>query len=85
METKNKQALLAREVVGALISPYWAHGRLAVPEIKWVRTKNYKFHTFRSVHFDPSLSPRPSFRFSEGLVPRLSESDVSVVVPEIAE
>ena len=28
-------------------------------------------HSGRSVHFRPSLSPRPSFRFSEGLVPRL--------------
>ena len=64
--------LLAREVVGALISSYWAHGRLEVPEIKWIRTNNYKFHTFRSVHFYPGLSARPSFRFSEGLVPRLT-------------
>jgi len=60
-----------REVVGALISSYWANGRLEVPEIKWVRTNNYKFHTFGSVHFNPSLSPRPSFRFSKDLVPRL--------------
>ena len=37
------------------MSSYGAHGRLEVPEIKWVRTNNYKFHTFRSVHFDPSL------------------------------
>ena len=28
-------------------------------------------HSGRSVHFCPSLSPRPSFRFSGGLVPRL--------------
>ena len=49
--------LLAREVIGALISSYWAHGRLEVPEIKWVRTNNYEFHTFRSVHFDPNLPP----------------------------
>ena len=68
---QNKWDLLAREVVGALISSYWAHGRLEVPEIKWVRTNNYKFHTFHSVHIDPSLSLRPSFRFSKGLVPRL--------------
>jgi len=68
---QNKRDLLAREVVGTLISSYGAHGRLEVPEIKWVWTNNYKFHTFRSVHFDSSLSPRPSFRFSEGLVPRL--------------
>jgi len=60
-----------REVVGALINSYWAHGQLEVPEIKWVQTNNYKFHTFCSVHFNPSLSPRPSFRFPEGLVPRL--------------
>ena len=33
-ETENKRDLLAREVVGALISSYWAHGRLEVPEIK---------------------------------------------------
>jgi len=56
-ETENKWDLLAREVVGALISSYWAHGRLEVPEIKWARTNNYKFHTFRLVQFDPSLSP----------------------------
>ena len=62
-ETENKRDLLAREVVGALISSYWAHGWLEVPEIKWVQTNNYKFHTFRSVHFDPSQSPRPSFHF----------------------
>ena len=37
----------------------------------WVRTNNYKFHTFHSVHFHSAESPRPSFRFSEGLVPRL--------------
>ena len=73
---ENEQDMLAREVVGGLISSYWAHGRLEVPEIKWVRTNNYKFHTFRSVHFDPSLSPRPSFRFSEGLVPRLGIAHV---------
>jgi len=30
-----------------------------------------RLHSGRSVHFHPSLSPRPSFRFSEGLVPRL--------------
>ena len=59
-ETENKD-MLAREVVGAQISFYWAYGRLEVPEIKWVRTNNYKFHTFRSVHFHLSLSPRPSF------------------------
>ena len=70
-ETENKQDLLAREVVGAQISFYWAYGRLEVPEIMWLRTNNYNFHTFRSVHFHLSLSPRPSFRFSEGLVPRL--------------
>jgi len=35
-ETENKRDLRAREVVGALISSYWAHGRLEVPEIKWV-------------------------------------------------
>jgi len=40
----------------------------------WVRTNNYKFHTFRSVHFHLSLSPRPSFRFSEGRVPRLANA-----------
>ena len=33
---------------------------------KWVQTNNYKFHTFCSVHFHPSLSPRPSFRFFRG-------------------
>jgi len=36
-------------------------------EIKWVRTNNYKFHTFRSVHFDPSLylpDPPSDFRGS---------------------
>ena len=71
-ETKNKQDVLARDVVGARISSYWAHGRQG-PAIKWVRTNNYKFDTFRSIHFDPSLSPRPSFRFSEGLVPRLAK------------
>ena len=70
-EAENKQDPLAREVVGAQISFYWAYGWLEVPEIMWVRTNDYKFHTFRSVHFHLSLSPRPSFRFSEGLVPRL--------------
>ena len=70
-ETKNKQDLLVREVVGAQISFYWAYRRLEVPEIMWVRTNNYKFHTFRSVHFHLSLSPIPSFRFSKGLVPRV--------------
>jgi len=30
-----------------------------------------RLHSRRSVHFRLSLSPRPSFRFSEGLVPRL--------------
>ena len=52
-EIENKRNLLAREVAGALISSYRAHGRLEVPEIKWARTNNYKFYTFRSVHFDP--------------------------------
>jgi len=33
-ETENKQDLLVREVVGALISSYWAHRWLEVPEIK---------------------------------------------------
>jgi len=64
-ENENKQDLLAREVAGAQISSYLAHRQLEVPEIKWVWTNNYKF---RSVHFHLSLSPRPSFRFSEGLV-----------------
>jgi len=35
-ETENKRDLLARDVVGALIRSYWAHGRLEVPENKWV-------------------------------------------------
>jgi len=35
-ETENKQDLLAREVVGAQISFYWAYGWLEVPEIVWV-------------------------------------------------
>ena len=70
-KTKNKWDLLAREVVGAQISSYWTHEWPEVPEIKWVQANNYKFHTFYSVHFHPSLSPRPSFRFSEGLVLRL--------------
>jgi len=30
-----------------------------------------RLHSGRIVHFRPSLSPRPSFRFSGGLVPRL--------------
>ena len=60
-ETENKWDLVARKVVGAQICSYWAQGRLEVPEIKWVRTNNYKFHTFRLVHFHLSLSPRPSF------------------------
>jgi len=29
-------------------------------------------HSRRSVHFRPSLASKPSFRFSEGLVPRLT-------------
>jgi len=65
-ETENKWDLLVREVVEAQLSPYWAHGWLEVPEIKWVLTNNYKFHTFRSVHCHPSLSPRLSFRFFRG-------------------
>jgi len=44
------------------------------PEIKWVRTNNYKFHTFHLVHFRLSLSPRPSFQISEGLVLRLADT-----------
>ena len=32
-ETENRRDLLARDVVGALISSYWAHGQLEVPEI----------------------------------------------------
>ena len=79
-ETENKWDLLAR-VVGAQISSYGVHRWLEVSQTKWVRTNNYKFHTFRSVHFDPSLSPRPSFRFSEGLVPRLLLSLWSVLPP----
>jgi len=34
-ETENKQDLLAREVVGAQISFYWAYRWLEVPEIMW--------------------------------------------------
>jgi len=45
------------EVVGAQISSYWAHGWLEVPELKWVQTSDYKFHTFRSVHFHPAYLP----------------------------
>jgi len=70
-EMENKWDLLVRDVVGAQLSSYWANGRLEVPEIKWLQTNNYKFCTFCSVHFDPGLSPRPSFRFFKGLVPRL--------------
>ena len=70
-ETKNKQDLLVRVVVGAQISSYWANRMARIPEMKWVRSNNNKFHTFRSVHFHFSISLRPSFRFSEGLVPRL--------------
>ena len=55
-----------RVVVEAQLSPYWAHGQLEVPEIKWVLTNNYKFHIFRSVHCHPSLSPRLSFWFFRG-------------------
>ena len=66
-ETENEQDLLAIEVVGAQISSYWAHRQLEeVPGIKQVQTKNYKFHTFCSVQFHLSLSPRPSFRFFRG-------------------
>jgi len=68
---ENKRDLLVREVVGAQINSYWAHGRLEVPGIRWVCTNNYKFHTFHSVHFHLRLSSRPSFQFSKGLVPRL--------------
>ena len=32
-----------------------------------------RLHSGRSVHFCPSLSPRPSSIFSEGLVPRLGQ------------
>jgi len=35
-QSENKQDLLAREVVGAQISFYWAYRRLEVPEIMWV-------------------------------------------------
>ena len=72
METENKQDLLARDVVGAQIIFYWAYERLEVPEIMWVRTNNYRFHTFVR-YTSTSASPRPSYRFSKGLVPRLSE------------
>jgi len=74
---ENKWDLLKREVVGAQLAPYWAHGRLEVPEIKWVQTNNYKFYMFRTIHFHPSLSPRPPSDFSGGLVPRLSSCSVS--------
>jgi len=39
-----------------------------------------RLHSGRSVHFHPSLSPRPSFRFYEGLVPRLRLRDGTVTV-----
>jgi len=70
---QKKWDLQAREIVGAQICSYWAHRRLEVPEIKWVQTNNYKFHTFRLVHFHLNLSPRPSLQFSKGLVPRLDQ------------
>ena len=88
-----RRDLLAREVVGALISSYLAHGRLEVSvSLSYMYTSGLRFvfpinahrhaimnqsearlHSRRSVHFRPSLhvSPIPSFRFSEGLVPRL--------------
>jgi len=47
--------MLVREVFGAKLSPCWANGQLEGPEIKWVQTNNYKFHTFHLVHFNPSL------------------------------
>ena len=68
-ETESKRDLPAREVVGAQISSYWAHGRLEVPV--GMNYNNYRFHAFHLVDFHLSLSPRPSFQFSEGLVPRL--------------
>jgi len=40
VQFKNKQGLLAREVVGAQINYFWAHRRLEVPEIKRVQTSN---------------------------------------------
>ena len=52
------------DVVGAQQSSYWAHGRLEGSEIQWVQTNNYKFHTFHSGQFHPSLHPRPPFQFS---------------------
>ena len=50
----------------ALRTRFFSFTRLAFPSL---RTRPLEFHTFRSVHPPLSLSPRPSFRFSEGLVP----------------
>ena len=45
-----------------------------------------RLHSGRSVHFRPSLSPRPSFRFFEGLVPRLPcTSIMSIEVTDTCE
>ena len=44
-ETENKQDLLAREVVGAQISFYWAYGRLEVPDKMWVRIITNSIHS----------------------------------------
>jgi len=33
---ENKWNLLAKQVVGAQLRPYWANRQLEVPEIKWV-------------------------------------------------
>ena len=40
-----------------------------------------RLHSGHNVHFCPSLSPRPSFRFSEGLVPRLLLSNCPFPLP----
>ena len=50
--------IVARVVVGAQLSSYWANRWLEVPEIKWVWTNNYKFHTFQP--------PSPSFWYFQG-------------------
>jgi len=69
---ENKWDLLVREVVGAQISPYWAHGRLEVPEMKWVRTNNTNSIHSAQYTSTPAYLPDPPSDFSEGLVPRLN-------------
>jgi len=57
---QNKWDLLAREVVGTLISSYGAHGRLEVPEIKWVLIITNSIHSTQYTSTPAYLPDPPS-------------------------